>query len=175
MATGSKSTLWWVFDSILDLEKAGRLQSIAMRFDWKATKRMIQLHFSILILMWWGGLNCLSGCLIPLAADNGESHCLMSDEGGACCHTRAGGEESHSPESIGAPSNSIQSLSCCSLLSLSGEVSRDARAADGSATSAILSQIEFAPESELRVQLPDRLARLPDRGGTYLLHCVFLI
>lgn len=153
----------------------GRVQSLAMRFDWSATKRMVRLHFSIFILLWWGGLNCLSGCLIPQAGANGESHCSMSGEGGDCCQTQAGGEESLSSKSVGAPSTSIQSLSCCSLLSLSGEASRDLRAADVAATSAILSRIEFTPESEPRVQLPDRWARLPDRGGTHLLHCVFLI
>lgn len=146
-----------------------------MRFNWPATKRMVQLHFFILILLWWGGLNCLSGCLIPPAGANGESHCSMSGEGGDCCLAQAGGEESLSPKSIGTPSTSIQSLSCCSLLSLSGEVSRDVRVAGGAATSAILSRMEFTPESEPRVQLPDRWARLPDRGGTHVLHCVFLI
>jgi hypothetical protein len=157
------------------LTKGGTLQSPAMRFYWPATKRMIRLQFAVFILLWWGGLNCLSGCLIPKAGAYGESHCSMGGEGGDCCHTRAGGEESHSSKSVGAPSNSIQSLSCCSLLSLSGDVSRDVRAVDGADTSAILSRIGFTPESMPRVQLPDRWARLPDRGGTRLLHCVFLI
>lgn len=146
-----------------------------MRFDWRATKRMVRLHFSIFILLWWGGLNCLSGCLIPPAGANGESHCSMGGAGGDCCQTQTGGKKSLLSKSIGAPSTSIQSLSCCSLLSLSGEAGRDVRAVDGAATSAILSRIGFTPESEPRVQLPDRWARLPDRGGTHLFHCVFLI
>jgi hypothetical protein len=49
------------------------------------------------------------------------------------------------------------------------------RSVDGAAASAILSRIEFIPESEPRAQLPDRWARLPDRGGSHILHCVFLI
>jgi hypothetical protein len=159
----------------VDLQKAGSLQSSAMRFNWPATKRMIQFNFAVFILMWWGGLNCLSGCLIPKADADGENHCSMGGEGGACCHAQAGGEESLTSKSVGAPSTSVQSLSCCSLLSLSGDVGRDVRAVDGAAASAILSQIGFTPESGTRVQLPDRWARLPDRGGTHLLHCVFLI
>ncbi len=146
-----------------------------MRFDRQVTKKMVRLHFSIFILLWWGGLNCLSGCLVPSAGANGESHCSMSSEGGDCCQTQAGGKKSLLPKSIGAHPASIQSLSCCSLLSLSGDVSRDVRAADGAASSAILSRLGFTPESEAKVQLPDRWARLPDRGGTHLLHCVFLI
>lgn len=146
-----------------------------MRINWPATKRMVRLHFAVFILLWWGGLNCLSGCLIPKIGADGESHCSMGGEGGDCCHIQAGGEESLSSKSIRAPSTSIQSLSCCSLLSLSGDVSRDVRAVDGAPTSAILSRAGFIPESGPRVQFPDRWVRLPDRGGTHLLHCVFLI
>jgi len=135
---------------------------------------MIRLHFAVFILLWWGGLNCLSGCLIPKADADSESHCSMGRAGGDCCHTRAQGKESHSSKSVGAPSTSILSLSCCSLLSLSGDVSRDVRAVDGAATSAMFSRIGFTPERMPRVQLPDHWARLPDRGGTRLLHCVFL-
>jgi hypothetical protein len=160
---------------ILDLQTMGRLQSLTMRFNLPPTIRMIRIHFAVFILLWWGGLNCLSGCLIPKAGADAESHCSMGGEGGDCCHTRAGGKESLSSKSIGAPSTSIDSLSCCSLLSLSGDVSRDVRAVDGAATSAIQSRAVFTPESMPRVQLPDRWARLPDRGGTRLLHCVFLI
>jgi hypothetical protein len=160
---------------ILDLRTIRRLQLLTMRFGCSATKRLVRLHFAILILLWWGGLNCLSGCLIPQSGAKGESHCSMGGEGGDCCQTLAGGKGSLSSKSIGAPSSSVQSLSCCSLLSLSGEAGRDMRAVDGAATSTILSRIVFAPESEPRAQLPDRWARLPDRGGTHLLHCVFLI
>jgi hypothetical protein len=160
---------------ILDLQTMGRLQSLTMRFNWLATKRMIRIHFAVFILLWWGGLNCLSGCLIPKAGADEESHCSMGGEGGDCCHARAGGKESLSSKSLGAPSTSVQSLSCCSLLSLSGDVSRDVRAVDGATTSAILSRVGFTPESMPRVQLPDRWARLPDRGGTQLFNCVFLI
>ena len=151
---------------ILDLQTVGRLQSPTMRFNWRATIRMIRLHFAVFIMLWWGGLNCLSGCLITKAGADGESHCSMSG---------AGGEKSVSSKSVGAPSTSIQSLSCCSLLSLSGEAGRDVRATDGAVASPISSRIEFTPESKPRVQIPDRWARLPDRGGTQLLHCVFLI
>lgn len=146
-----------------------------MRLDWMTIKRMVRLHFAIFILLWWGGLNCLSGCLIPQTGANGESHCSMGGAGGDCCQTRAGGKKSLSSKSIASPSTSVQSLSCCSLMSLSGEPSRDVRAVDGAAASAILSRIGFIPESEPRAQLPDRWARLPDGRGSHILHCVFLI
>lgn len=164
-----------IFDSILDLRSMGQLQSPAMRFDWPAKKRMVQFHFAILLLLWWGGLNCLSGCLIASARAIDKSHCAMSGDGADCCQAHSGGEEAPSSKSLGAPSTSMQTLACCSLLSLSGNVSREARVAGGESASANLSQIEFTPETGPRVQLPDRWARLPDRGRTHLLHCVYLI
>jgi len=51
---------------------------------------MIRLHFAVFILLWCGGLNCLSGRLIPKAGDDSESHCSMSGEGGGCSQTMAG-------------------------------------------------------------------------------------
>jgi hypothetical protein len=90
----SEGRIFATSSAILDLQKAWRLQSLAMPFNWLATKRMSRLHFAIFILLWWGGLNCLSGCLIPKAGDDGESHCSMGAGGGECCHTRAGGKES---------------------------------------------------------------------------------
>jgi len=146
-----------------------------MRINWPATKLMVRLHFAVFILLWWGGLNCLSGCLIPRSDSDGENHCSMGAGGGACCHTRTRGKRSTSSESVGAPFSSIGSLSCCSLLSLSGGVNRDVRAADDAATSRMARPMEFTPKSEPRIQFPDRWVRLPDRGGTHLLQCVFLI
>jgi hypothetical protein len=146
-----------------------------MRINWPATKVMVRLHVAVFILLWWGGLNCLSGCLIPNSGSDGEDHCSMGARGGACCHIRPHGKRSTSPESVGAPFTSIQSLSCCSLLSLSGGVNRDVRDADVAAVSTMPSRLVFTSESEPRIQLPDRWARLPDRGGTHLLHCVFLV
>lgn len=146
-----------------------------MRLDWSATKRIVHHYFAILLLLWWGGLNCLAGCLTATTNVISESYCPMSGEGADCCQTQTGGEESLSAKSIGAPFTSLQSLSCCSLLSLTAEISRDVRATNGVITTAILSRIEFTSESEPRAQLPDRWVRLPDRGGTHLIHCVFLI
>jgi len=160
---------------ILDLWESRRIQSSAMRFDWPATKRIAQHYFAILIMLWWGGLNCLSGCLMSSTGVISESHCSMGGGGGDCCQAQTGAEGSLSSKSIGAPFTSFQSLSCCSLLSLTADVSRDSRATDVAPASAILGAAPFTPVSDPRAQLPDRWARLPDRGGTRLLNCVFLI
>ena len=145
-----------------------------MRFDWPATTRIVQRHFAIFLLLWWGGLNCLSGCLATSPVATGESVCPMSGKGGDCCHTQSG-NTSRSSRSIGQPSSSLPTLSCCSLLSLTAEESHGMRAHGGATTTAIFSPVEFTPEREPRAQIPDRWALLPDRGGTHILHCVFLI
>jgi hypothetical protein len=97
------------------------------------------------------------------------------DSGGDCCQSQADGEEAPAPESIGEPYTSLQPLACCSLEAHSAEASRTVRVADGAATAAVLSRVAFAPEGQPRAQFPDRWVRLPDRGGTHLLCCVFLI
>jgi hypothetical protein len=151
-------------------------QLLPMRLDWQITKNMVRRHFALLLLLWWGGLNCLTGCLTSLANFSGESHCPTSGEGGDCCRTPAGDHGAHSSSTIGSPSTSLPSSICCSLLSLSAEVRReDVQAVNGSMTAAIESRIEHSLERRSSVQFLNRRIRLPDRGGTYLLHCVFLI
>jgi hypothetical protein len=160
--------------STLDFLKKSQLQSPVMRFDWPTIKRIIQHCFAVFLLLWWGGLNCLSGCLTADTDAAGESYCPMSGKGGSCCHAQSG-KTSRSSKSIGAPSSSLQSLSCCSLLSLTAEERRDTHAHDEATATAIFNPIEFTPESEPRAEFPGQWARLPGRGGTHILHCVFLI
>jgi hypothetical protein len=145
-----------------------------MQFDWPATTRIVHCHFAILLLLWWGGLNCLVGCLAGPASLLAEDHCPMSGEGSDCCLSQMG-KDKPTAISIGAPSNPSQPLDCCSLQSLTADVKRGAHATVTMATTVTPSRIEFTPEYFPRVQFPDRWVRLPDRGGTHLLHCVFLI
>jgi hypothetical protein len=129
---------------------------------------------AILILLWWGGLNCLTGCLTASPVVIKEGHCSMEGEGD-CCLSQAD-EGKPSPTSIVDPSSSILPLNCCSLESLTAEVTHDARAACNTGLiTAVLSRTEFTPEAGPRAEMPERLARLPDRGDTRLLCCIFLI
>jgi|SRR5262245_1883796 len=146
-----------------------------MRFDLQGTKRLAQHHSVIFLLLWWGGLNCLAGCITAPNSAIGESHCSMRDAGDDCCQKTAGGEESGLSRSIGALSTSLPHPKCCTLESLSAEVSHNVRITNVLVPSAILGRLEFISESKPRTQLPDQLVCLPDRGGTYLFHCIFLI
>jgi hypothetical protein len=145
-----------------------------MRLNSPPTRRVFSRLAAVAIVLWWGGLNCLAGCLtVPSGAAAGV-HCSM-DSGGDCCQSQADGEEAPAPGSIGEPSTSLQPLACCALEAHSAEASRTVRVADGATTAAVLSRVAFAPEGQPRAQFPDRWARLPDRGGTHLLCCVSLI
>lgn len=145
-----------------------------MRFHWLPTRNTVQRLAALMVVLWWGGLNCITGCLIAPSSAATESHCSMSAEGD-CCQTEASGEDAPSSASIGAHSTSSQPLVCCSLEGVSAEVNRNAPFVEGVVVTAVLSRVDFTPESEPRAQLPDRWARLPDRGSTHLLNCVFLI
>src|SRR5262249_39267057 len=82
---------------------------------------------ALVILLSWGGLNCLTGCLTASPVVIKEGHCSMHGDGD-CCLSQAD-EGAQSSESIGDPSSSMLPLNCCSLESLTAEVTRDARAA----------------------------------------------
>src|SRR5262249_17943718 len=129
---------------------------------------------ALVILLWWGGLNCLTGCLTASPVVIKEGHCSMNGEGD-CCLSKTD-EAAQSSESIVDPSSSILPLNCCSLESLTAEVTDDTRPeCNAVLITAVLSRTEFTPEAGPSAKAPERLARLPDRGGTRLLCCVFLI
>ena len=145
-----------------------------MRFNWLPTGRTFYGLAALMVVLWWGGLNCITGCLIAPPDAAAESLCSMIAEGD-CCQTEADDEDAPSSASIGTRSTSSQPLVCCSLEGVTAEVNRNAPFIDGGAVTAVLSRLSFTRESEPRAQFPDRWARLPDRGSTHLLYCVFLI
>ena len=129
----------------------------------------------VMIALWWGGLNCLTGCLLAPSDDAAtEGHCSMSAEGD-CCLSKAGADDQPDDLVIGSESAVRQSLSCCSLEAISAEVKRNLRGVDGMIAGQVPGRIDFLSEYKPRVDRLDRWGRLPDRGGTHLLHCVFLI
>lgn len=145
---------------ILPLVKLGeRLESLAALF----------------LLLWSGGLNCLTGCAMALAVTDAPSHCSMSGEGD-CCQSRTGGEDMPSDTTAVVPGpTAIQSLPCCSLEAYSAEVNRNVRIPDGALMTPASSQRDFTLKGGPPAKPPDRWVRLPDRGGTHLRCCVFLI
>ena len=130
---------------------------------------------ALFLLLWSGGLNCLTGCAMALAVTDAPSHCSMT-AGGDCCQSQTGEEDiSSETTAVGPEFTSIQSLACCSLEAYSAEMSRKVRISDGALMTPASSQRDFTLEGGPPAKLPDRWVRLPDRGGTHLRCCVFLI
>ena len=158
------------------LAEASRLQLSAMRFYTRANCRTVHGLAAVMIMLWWGGLNCLVGCAVPsVEVDDVASHCSVSAEAD-CCHHQAGGEDLPSSATVASQSTASETLACCSLEAYSAEVKRETR---GLSVPAITlpqwNRVNFTFESDTRARLPERWAHLPDRGGTRLLYCVFLI
>lgn len=160
--------------STLDLQAARRIESLAMGLSSLPVGRSVRCLAAIAVVLWWGGLNCLAGCLLAPSEGAVDSHCSMSTEGD-CCLSQAGGEDPNLPESIEPHSSSLQTLSCCSLEAYSAEAGRKVRAVNGAILMAAWSRAGFAVDDDPRVQSPGRWTRVPDRGGTRLRCCVFLI
>jgi hypothetical protein len=98
----------------------------------------------------------------------------MSTEGD-CCLLQADSKDALPGTALAPPSTALQSLACCSLEAISAEVKCAVHTLDGTSITPVLSWLQDKPAREIRAVLPDRRVRLPDRGGTYLLHHVFLI
>ena len=94
-------------------------------------------------------------------------------EGGECCVSKNDADRD-SGDAIGSLGENANPLSCCSLESLTAESNRRS----DNDTALIAPQAtnpELLPQTQVRAVRLDRWARLPDRGGTHALHCVFLI
>jgi len=116
----------------------------------------------------------LTGCVLAASPANSKaSHCSQSAESD-CCLPLNGSEEESAAVTVGFPT-AAQSLSCCSLEALSSDLKRDHQGGYAATTIPLSSWITYSPHRKLATETPDRWARLPDRGGTFLIHCVFLI
>jgi hypothetical protein len=146
-----------------------------MRFDWPATKRIVSRHFTLLLLLWWGGLNCLTGCLTTPAGAATEEHCPMGGEGGDCCLSQSA-KDRLSSKVAGTPSNPSQHFDCCSLQSLSADVKRNAQTTTAATATTTSVRVNSPLVTFPRLKFTAPWMRLPDRGGgAHVLHCVFLI
>lgn len=133
---------------------------------------------AIVLILWWGGLNCLTGCALSLPDAAIESHCSMSggDSEGDCCQSSARAQDSSTGQSIGASSRSTQSLSCCSLEAYAADVNRKLELVHGPAFIGMANWSLPLPIGEQHTLQPlTRWERPPARGSTYLRCCVLLI
>jgi hypothetical protein len=139
------------------------------------TRRMVVVG----LVLWLGGAACVLGCEAsmltatvdaPQASAPAES--CQWGAGRNCCH-RAG-EESDKP-SVGMTSSSPDWMMCCPLAGHSAVAAGKSSVRDARAAVLSVRAILPVPLEGSLVTSPARGLRVPDRGGTYLRCCVFLI
>lgn len=145
---------------------------------------MTRRFLSITFALWLAGLGCVLGCAPGvLAAEErsaaSESITLIpaSCTEHACCqtsplatsekpNTKAASLEPH-PEVTGA-------MSCCALAGQTADTARKSPV-DGGVAPVPIARTSFVPGADLTATSFAQQTWLPDRGGTYLRCCVFLI
>lgn len=133
---------------------------------------------ALALVLWLGGVGCLIGCEIevsaataaPAQAPSPATSC-PAFSGPACCH-KPQGESGQAAAQI-AP-QSAGAMSCCPLSGQSAAIANKPRV-DSSALA--LTASSALPLSRIKILAVRPAGRLlvPDRGGTYLRCCVFLI
>lgn len=148
-----------------------------MHVRFAKARRTVGRLAAVVVVLWWGGLNCLVGCAMSNASPDATSrHCLMTADGGDCCETRGIDDDVPGGLAFGAESSSIYPHACCSLEEYSAEVQRRLdRVTEGPVIIPNFGGVRPVLECAPPTSLPDHWARLPDRGGTRLLHGVFLV
>ncbi len=143
------------------------------------SSQIIRRLAALTIALWLGGLGCLIGCEINVSAASDDernilnrtsSSCPLSS-GHTCCHSAKDNRERPSADTT---PQSTDTMSCCPFAGESAVVSKP-RITDSLALISTANRVLSAPNVETySVRLTNR-SLLPDRGSTYLLHCVFLI
>ena len=150
----------------------------SMRIPSSPTGERSKRLAAIMLILWWGGLNCLTGCALTMPDTPVESHCSMSggDAEEDCCQSSARKQDSSTGQFIGASSRVAQSQSCCSLEAYAADVNRKPDLVLGPTFIGVANR--SAPlliGEQHQPQPPTRWERPPDRGSTYLRCCVLLI
>ncbi len=140
---------------------------------------------ALALVLWLGGVMCLVGCerdvFAATAVESSGAGALQDTGEGASCPLSAGHDccrakvSRDGQPSVETPTRSLPLTRCCPLAGQTAEQVRKAGIVDAPAaiTSHVLpfiSGVETLPASFLSGQ-----RRVPDRGGTYLRCCVFLI
>ncbi len=152
-----------------------------MRSAFSLTSKSVR-HFCIIALaLWVAGVGCLVSCgahdvqAVPTTRQTDEA---VSCSHHACCQmeresddTSAGVSSTEQP----APIPTGASMSCCPLAGLPTTEASKRRVTDENAAALTIHRASVMPRADARSLSPAERFYLPDRGGTYLRCCVFLI
>jgi len=139
------------------------------------TRRLV----AVALVLWLGGTACLLGCEAgvsvatvdsPQASTSAES-CPLS-AGRDCCHRAEGGRDE---ASVGTQSSSPDAMMCCPLAGHSAVAAGKSSVADAPVAALGIGETLPASSGKTLATTPAGGLCIPDRGGTYLRCCVFLI
>lgn len=161
----------------------GRLESSTMRATKSTHGRrragaIVRRVTALVCVLWLGGLGCLLGCgsavfAVPAVSTDGDApaeSCPM-DAGDACCHRAEGNRKTASVDGV---STAPGGMNCCPLSGQTADPARRLRLADAPVVLSVNRALP-AISVESPVTAPPAMRRVPDRGSTRLLCCVFLI
>jgi hypothetical protein len=134
---------------------------------------------ALALVFWLGGVACLVGCEMSASGATSaaaqvsqETESCSMGAGHACCHAEK--RENHNPRAE-TPTQSNDSMACCPLAGQSAVAVNKKRVTD-------TLDLALTPDRALPAFIIPVLGwsssvktRVPDRGGTYLRCCVFLI
>jgi hypothetical protein len=134
---------------------------------------------ALALVLWLGGVVCL--VVRPTSASAAMTAGPQVSHESGSCSMNAGHVRSHPQRSedqrpyAGTPSRSNDSMSCCPLAGQSAATVSKARAADTLDMALTPDKAVLAPMSPASAGWTSGKTHVPDRGGTYLHCCVFLI
>lgn len=131
---------------------------------------------TITLVLWLGNLSCAFGCAQGVATAGADEVTARTDAAHACCHRAHRG--SRDDATIGNSDRALSSpygAACCLLAGQEGEQARswhgDVQAGTALTATVVLPVLDAANHfSPVRGE-----SYLPDRSGTYLRCCAFLI
>ncbi len=147
--------------------------------------KSLRSHFNVrrlaalALVFWLGGVACLVGCEMgasaatnPGAQVSQESESCSMDAGHACCHAQSSDDEKTRADT---PTQSNDSMKCCPLAGQSAVAAGKSRVADTLDIALTPDKARLAPVIPASTGWLSKSTHVPDRGGTYLRCCVFLI
>lgn len=142
-----------------------------------ASNNTMKGFLTITLALWLGGLSCAFGCAQSAAVAEADEVTTRSDAAHACCHRAQGvsRDDTTTDGSDRALSSPHGVAACCLLAEQEGEQARgwhgDVQAGTALTATVVLPVLDAANYfSPVRGE-----PYLPDRSGTYLRCCAFLI
>ncbi len=145
---------------------------------------MARRFLSITFALWLGGLGCVLGCAPGAfaaeerdAASESNASTAVSCTEHACCQTspRTTREKPDTKTASLEPHPVVTgAMSCCALAGQTADTARKSPV-DGGVAPVPIARTLFVPSADLTATSFAQQTWLPDRGGTYLRCCVFLI